>query len=166
LTFLIAGFVVQNFTKQGPVLMHSIEKTSGVVFILFFATAGAHLDLPLLGSLWPVAVALCAVRALATIGAHWFGARAAGDAPTVRKWGWASLISQAGLTLGLSVVVERTFPTFGPGFRSLVVATVAINEVIGPILFKFALDKTGESAAPPAPSADQEAAPSEPEPSN
>ncbi|MEN9579430.1 MAG: hypothetical protein RJA70_2439 [Pseudomonadota bacterium] len=148
LTFLIAGFVVQNFTKQGPLLMHSVEKTSSVVFVLFFATAGAHLDVPLLGALWPVAVALCAARALFTIGAHWLGARAARDTPVIKKWGWAPLISQAGLTLGLSVVVERTFPSFGAGFRALVIATVAINEVIGPILFKLALDKTGETVHP------------------
>lgn len=145
LTFLIAGFVVQNFTRQGPVLLHSIEKMASVVFILFFATAGAHLDLPLLISLWPVAIALCGARALTTIAAHAVGARAAQDPPAVRKWGWAPLISQAGLTLGLSVIIERTFPTFGTGFRSLVIATVAINEVIGPILFKFSLDRSGES---------------------
>jgi hypothetical protein len=60
------------------------------------------------------------------------------------------LISQAGLTLGLSVVVVRTFPEFGESFRSLVIATVAINEVVGPVLFKVALDRAGEtsSAAP------------------
>ncbi len=55
-------------------------------------------------------------------------------------------ISQAGLTLGLSLVIERTFPSIGPGFRSLVVAVVAINEVVGPILFKSSLDRAGESS--------------------
>ena len=73
------------------------------------------------------------------------GARMAKDEPTVRRWGWAPLVSQAGLTLGLSSVVERAFPSFGSGFRSLIVATVAINEVLGPILFKLALDRTGET---------------------
>jgi hypothetical protein len=29
--------------------------------------------------------------------------------------------------------------------RAVAVATVAINEMIGPILFKFALDRAGES---------------------
>jgi hypothetical protein len=53
-------------------------------------------------------------------------------------------VSQAGLTLGLSAVIERAFPSFGSAFRSLVIAAVAINEMIGPILFKIALDRTGE----------------------
>jgi hypothetical protein len=63
----------------------------------------------------------------------------------VKTWGWSALVSQAGLTIGMSLLVARAFPTFGEGFRSLTIATVAINEVVGPILFKFALDRTGES---------------------
>ena len=63
----------------------------------------------------------------------------------MQRWGAAPLISQAGLTLGLSVVIEKAFPQFGVGFRSLAIATVAINEFIGPILFKIALDRNGES---------------------
>ena len=55
-------------------------------------------------------------------------------------------MSQAGLTLGLSLVVVRAFPQFGGDFRSLVIATVAINEVVGPICFKLALDRSGESS--------------------
>ncbi|HEX7452143.1 MAG TPA: hypothetical protein VF294_07655, partial [Polyangiaceae bacterium] len=50
-----------------------------------------------------------------------------------------------GLALGLSVVIARAFPSFGEGFRSLSIAAVAINEMIGPVLFKFALDRAGET---------------------
>jgi hypothetical protein len=46
-------------------------------------------------------------------------------------------------------VIERQFPSFGAPFRSLVLATVAINEMIGPVLFKLALDRAGESSAAP-----------------
>ena len=45
------------------------------------------------------------------------------------------LVAQAGLTLGLAIVVERTFPSFGTAFRALTIATVAINELVGPVLF-------------------------------
>ncbi len=145
LAFLAAGFVVTNLSDQGPKLLHSIEQTGSVVFVVFFATAGAHLDIPLLEQLWPVAVALCASRALFTVVAGRISSRVAEDAPILRRWGWSSLVSQAGLALGLSVVIERAFPSFGAGFRSLAIAAVAINEMIGPILFKFALDRAGET---------------------
>src|SRR5690606_31986284 len=145
LTFLIAGFVVRNFSRQGPLLLSSVERTGSVVFVLFFATAGAHLDVPLLLRLWPTALLLCAARMVATFVAQAWASRQALDPPVVRRWGFAPLVSQAGLTLGLSVVIERTFPQFGAGLRSLVIATVAVNELVGPILFKFALDRTGET---------------------
>jgi Kef-type K+ transport system membrane component KefB len=144
LSFLTAGFVVQNLSLQGDKLLHGIERASGLVFIVFFATAGAHLDIPLLGQLWPIALSLCTARAAVTVGTAAWSSRLANDPPVIRRWGWAPLISQAGLTLGLSVVIVRTFPEFGEGFRSLVIATVALNEMVGPILFKVALDRSGE----------------------
>jgi Kef-type K+ transport system membrane component KefB len=152
LTFLVAGFVIQNMTEQGEKLLLAIEKTGSVVYIVFFATAGAHLDIPLLRSLWPVALALCASRVFVTWLASRWSARIANDPPVLQRWGWSSLVSQAGITLGLSVVVEREFPSFGTGFRALAIATVALNEVAGPILFKLALDRAGEAskAAEPA----------------
>jgi Kef-type K+ transport system membrane component KefB len=145
LSFLTAGFVVQNLSAQGDKLLHAVEQAAGLVFIVFFATAGAHLDLPLLALLWPIALALSGVRAAVTISTAIWASRVARDPAIIRRWGWSSLISQAGLTLGLSVVIVRTFPEFGEGFRSLVIACVAINEMVGPVLFKYALDRTGES---------------------
>jgi Kef-type K+ transport system membrane component KefB len=145
LSFLTAGFVVQNLSLQGDKLLHAVEQASSLVFIVFFATAGAHLDLPLLAELWPIALGLSCARAFVTISTALWASRVAGDPAVIRRWGWSSLISQAGLTLGLSVVIVRTFPEFGEGFRSLVIATVALNEMVGPVLFKYALDRTGES---------------------
>lgn len=146
LSFLTAGFVVQNLSAQGEKLLHAVENTGAIVFVVFFATAGAHLDLPLLREVWPIALLLCGSRGFVTYVTARLSSRLANDSPVIRKWGFSSLVSQAGLTLGLSVVVVRTFPEFGEGFRSLVIATVAINEVVGPILFKVALDRAGETS--------------------
>jgi Kef-type K+ transport system membrane component KefB len=152
LTFMVAGFVVQNLSKQGERFVKAIGETGSIVFVVFFATAGAHLDVPLLRTLWPVALLLAVARALTTFVASRIAARAAGDPPAVHRWAWAGLVSQAGLTLGLSSAVERAFPTFGPAFRSLAIATVALNEMVGPVLFKLALDRSGESWTGPRPS--------------
>jgi Kef-type K+ transport system membrane component KefB len=145
LTFLSAGFVVQNLSAQGDKMLHAIEEAGSSVFVVFFATAGAHLKLDLLRTLWPVALALCVARAALTWTAQQTASRWAHDPPVVRKLGSLPLISQAGLTLGMGVIVERAFPSFGADFRALVVATVAINELVGPVLFKLALDAAGET---------------------
>jgi Kef-type K+ transport system membrane component KefB len=145
LAFLVAGFVVQNLTAQGGKLLHAIEQTGSVVFVVFFANAGAHLNVPMLRKLWPVALTLCFIRALATYGAARLSSRLAGDHPAVRAWGWSSLVSQAGLALGIAFTIAKKFPSIGEGFASLAIAAVAINEMIGPVLFKLALDRSGET---------------------
>ena len=162
LTFLTAGFVVQNFSRQGDRLLHSIERTGEVVYVVFFATAGAHLDLPLVGRLWPAAVILFAARAGSTV----LGARVsgwlAGDPPALRRWGWAGLVSQAGLALGIAAKMADQFPSFGAQFGALAVAAVALNELVGPVLFKFALDRNGESGRAGEPAgAEEEETPSD-----
>jgi len=115
------------------------------VYVVFFATAGADLDIELLKKSWAIAIYLAGARAVFSFVAHRVGSRFANDDPNVRRWGWACLLSQAGLALGMSAIIQRSFPSFGAGFRSLAVAMVAINETIGPVLFKFALDRAGES---------------------
>jgi Kef-type K+ transport system membrane component KefB len=145
LAFLIAGFVVANLSEQGPKLLEAVEQTGSLVFVVFFATAGAHLDVPLLRLLWPGALGLCVARAVITYVAHRISSRLAGDEPVVRRLGWSSLLSQAGLALGMAAVIERAFPSFGEGFRALAIATVAINEMVGPVLFKLAIDRSGET---------------------
>jgi Kef-type K+ transport system membrane component KefB len=145
LTFLVAGFVVQNLSKQGEKFLHAIEGLGALVYVVFFACAGAHLDLPVVERLWPIALVLCGIRALVTVAAQQLGSRLADDPPAVRRWGWSGLVSQAGIALGVGAVVERNVPSIGGDIRALVVATIAFNEMIGPVLFKLALDRNGES---------------------
>lgn len=157
LTFLVAGFVVQNLSKQGHKLLHSVEEMGGIVYVIFFATAGAHLDVPLLRQLWKVAVALCVSRAALTWALGRVASRIANDPPVLKKWAFAPLVSQAGIALGIGSLIAREFPMFGADFRALSVAAVAINEMVGPVLFKFALDTTGESRGPAPALPDEEA---------
>jgi Kef-type K+ transport system membrane component KefB len=145
LSFMTAGFVVQNLSDEGPKLLEAVEQVGSIVFVVFFATAGAHLDLALLQTLWPIALGLCTARAVVTFVAARLSSRIVGDVLAIRRWGFSSLISQAGFALGLGVIVAEAFPELGSGFGALAVACVAVNEMIGPILFKFALDRAGES---------------------
>ncbi len=145
LTFLTAGFVVQNFSRQGDKLLHAIENTGEVVYVIFFATAGAHLDLGLLATLWPAALLFFGVRAATAVVGARLTARLVGDPPELRAWGWAGLVSQAGLALGIAAKMQGQFPSFGAQFGALAVAAVALNELVGPVLFKLSLDRAGES---------------------
>ncbi|HQR30246.1 MAG TPA: transporter, partial [Anaeromyxobacteraceae bacterium] len=101
--------------------------------------------LPLLGTLWPAALLFFAVRAATAVAGARLSGRIAGDPPELRRWGWAGLVSQAGLALGIASKMQTQFPSFGAQFGALAVAAVALNELVGPVLFKLALDRSGES---------------------
>jgi len=147
LIFITAGFVVRNLSRHGDTFLHAIEGAGEVIYVIFFAITGAHIDLPLLAQLWPVALLLAGARGLATWGAGAAVGRLAEDPPALRRWGFAGLISQAGLALGIAARVGSQFPAFGAGFAALALAVVTVNEVAGPILFKLALERAGEARA-------------------
>jgi Kef-type K+ transport system membrane component KefB len=163
LAFLVTGFVVRNLSVQGEKLLSAVSRVSGVVFVVFFATAGAHLDLNQLLSLWPFALLFFFVRFIGTVVANSIATKYASDESTIRKFGFAPLLSQAGLTLALAQTVEREFPQLSAGFQSLVIATVAVNEVVGPIVFKYVLERLGEADAGRKPHFQQEPSTTEPE---
>ena len=159
LTFMVAGFVVQNLSKQGDKFIHAIEETGGVVYVVFFACAGAHLNVPLLKDFWPTALLLTGARAAVTVGVARLASTLAKDDPAIRKYGWGPLISQAGVAIGIASVIASKFPSFGPGFRDVAIACVALNEMVGPVLFKLAIDRAKEAQGPTASLDDADEAP-------
>ena len=52
--------------------------------------------------------------------------------PDTGEYVWTGLISQAGITLGLASVLATEFPTWGSRVQTLLIALIAIDELIGP----------------------------------
>ena len=147
LALLIAGFLVENVARvRAEPLVHTLQQISGPVFVVFFALAGAELDVPGVVALWPAVLAVVLVRGLAVQGGARAGARWAGAEPAVVTHGWAGLVSQAGVAIGLAAVVAARLGPRGVALQAVVVAVIAVNQVLGPILFKRALVATGEAA--------------------
>lgn len=144
LTAVAAGFVIENFSKAGKDLIHAIEVNGLAVFALFFAIAGAALDLGALARYWAVALVVVAVRLAATWGGARIGARTSGASALVERTAWMGLISQAGVTLGLSLLVGREVPVYGDLFVAITAAIIIFHLMIGPILLKQALTRSGE----------------------
>jgi Kef-type K+ transport system membrane component KefB len=144
LLFLTAGFVVSNLTGQGEELLDLVGAGGQIVFVVFFALAGAHVDLGLVARVWPIAVTLWAVRAIASVLGAQAAARLSGDEPVIRRYAGFSMLSQAGTTITLSAAVGDRFPSLA-GLTAIAVAVAALDELTGPLLFKWSLDRAGES---------------------
>jgi len=72
------------------------------------------------------------------------GLRTAGVADPTSGMLWMGLVSQAGVTLGLTILVATEFPDWGRTIQTLVLAMIALHELAGPILFRAALVRAGE----------------------
>ena len=55
------------------------------------------------------------------------------------------MLSQAGLAIGLVLVTNERFPQIGPTISTIVLASVAIFELVGPLGARFALERSGEA---------------------
>jgi Kef-type K+ transport system membrane component KefB len=142
---LVAGFFVENFSSRGDSLIQAIEKVSVPIYVIFFAISGASLNLEALRRSWVLALIFVAWRGILKFSGTYVGAKIVKEDPGVQKRSWAGFISQAGVTLGMAVIVERAFPEWGGEFKALVLAVIAINQIIGPILLQRLLFKVGEA---------------------
>jgi Kef-type K+ transport system membrane component KefB len=145
LAALAAGMVVENIAPpRGDALKLAVERGALPVLVVFFAAAGASLQLDALARVGGLAIGLAVLRLMAVwLGSH-IGITRAGLASESAPMLWMAFISQAGVTLGLTVMVAAEFPTWGTQIQTLMVALIAIHEVVGPILFRSALAKAGE----------------------
>src|SRR4029453_12081344 len=57
---------------------------------------------------------------------------------------WTGLVSQAGITVGLASVLAAEFPSWGGESQMLLISLIAIDELIGPALFRVGLARAGE----------------------
>lgn len=143
---LTAGFTLENVLPvRGHEFVESLEQASLPIYALFFSLAGAGVHLEALGGLWHWALLLIAVRAFGLWLGTDLGARLGRSSEAVRQWAWMGFISQAGVTLGMVTILERSFPTWGAELKTLFVAMVAVHELVGPVALDWMLRRTGEA---------------------
>jgi Kef-type K+ transport system membrane component KefB len=145
LAALAAGLVVENIAPpRGDMLKEATERGALPVLVVFFAAAGASLQLDALAVIGWVAIVVSALRMALIWGAMKVGAAYAGIGPPVGDMVWMGMVSQAGVTLGLTLIIAGEYPTWGAMVQTLVVSLIALHQLIGPVLFRSALARAGE----------------------
>ncbi|MGP1308910.1 MAG: cation:proton antiporter [Phycisphaerales bacterium] len=144
---LVAGMMMQNvWPHESESLFETVEELSMPVYAAFFAFAGSKLDLNAIGPILPVALLIVGVRVFATWLGTWLGAKAGASPAVVGKYGWTGFVSQAGVALALAAIIQRTFgeAEFATILYNLILAMIAVQEIAGPILFRWGLTRAGE----------------------
>ncbi|HSK10359.1 MAG TPA: cation:proton antiporter [Vicinamibacterales bacterium] len=148
LTALAAGFVVENLVPpEGEALKDAVERGSPPVLVIFFAAAGASLQIDALAEVGLFALALAVLRMLLLRAGSGLAMRLPSVPAEPANLVWMGLVSQAGVVLGLAITIARQFPGWGLRLQTLVLALVAINQFVGPAVFRLALGRAGEAGA-------------------
>lgn len=155
---LAAGLVVENVAPpDGDALKRGVEQSALPILIVFFVAAGASLQLDALAHIGAIAALVAIARmALMRAGTR-LGAHVSGIEPPIDGLIWMGLVAQAGVTLGLVTLVADEFPDWGARLQTLVVALIALHQLAGPVLFRSALVRAGETGRAGAPATDRPA---------
>lgn len=142
---MVAGFTVTNYTRYRAEFRKTVEEIAPAVFVLFFTLVGAGLELDVLRRSWMAALALVLVRALGIFIGSYLGGAVSGGLPQHNRVLGLTFITQAGVSLGLAREVGVEFPPWGNEFVTLAVAVIVVNQLVGPALFKWAIQLVGEA---------------------
>jgi Kef-type K+ transport system membrane component KefB len=147
LAFLVGGFVVQNFSRHGHTLVEAFERIALPVFVIYFATQAAQLDLVAVTVYLPLTLVIVGSRC----GLFFYGisaaCKAAGVDEAQRRLLRISFLSQGGVDLVLAAMIAQAIPGWGVHVQTVTVATILFYVVLGPPLLARALDRAGESEA-------------------
>lgn len=156
---LAAGVLIRNATPHGRRLQDEIETSSLPVYVVFFAVTGATIHIRELLVVGVPAIMLILTRAAGFISLGRVATTLAKAPATVRNYIGLGLMPQAGLALALALLFVKTFPRIGAEASALVFGGVAINEMLAPVLYRFALVRAGEAGREPVSPIDPAAVP-------
>ena len=158
LAAIVAGFLVENYSRHGEKLIEAIELSSAPVYVIFFSLAGQGLDLAALAANLPLTLALVFTR----MAGVWLGVNAglsmAGEPLETRRNAWQGFVGQAGINIGFAILAQQYFGQVGAIVATIAISAVAVNQVAGPIMMRRALVAAGEissaSSTQPVPKAE------------
>jgi Kef-type K+ transport system membrane component KefB len=126
-----------------------LEANSLPLYALFFALAGASLTLSVVPSVWKIMALLILLRAVLIFASTKLGATLTGEHVSIRRYAWLGFTAQAGVTLGIASMISEQFGPLGVQIASIVIAMIAVHELVGPPLFRLAVQLSGESGTQP-----------------
>lgn len=147
LAAMAAGFFARYFSRaNADRLFQPVELLEESVFVVFFTLAGAHFEPAVFVDHIAIIAAYFVARVAGKIFGAWAGAALAGAPAVVVRWLGLGLVPQAGVAIGLALLLSHT-PAFSTGGRiivNIILGTTVLYEILGPPATRFALQKAGE----------------------
>jgi Kef-type K+ transport system membrane component KefB len=147
LATLSLGFSTRYFTKASAGrLFNPIHPLEETIYLLFFTMSGTHFDPNLFRDFLPLVLVYFFARMLGKMIGARVGTRMVGAPTRVSRWIGLGLLPQAGVAIGLALTLsqESAFEEIGLMVLNVIIGATLLNEMLGPITAKIALQKAQE----------------------
>lgn len=145
LVCMMLGTMFCNLCDFSAEIMDKTDRWTAPLFTLFFVLSGAELELSVFTDIAIVGIGLAyiASRSFGKYFGAYGSAKLVKCEPQVTKYLGVTLLPQAGVALGMSVTAME-LGEVGILIRNIVLFSVLVYELVGPLLTKIALTKAGE----------------------
>lgn len=146
LVCMMLGTVFCNICPLSHDLMERADKWTAPLFALFFVLSGAELELSVFasGAVILIGVVYILSRSIGKYIGSYASCSATKCDPMVKKYLGITLLPQAGVALGMCVTAEKLGTADGVLIKNIILFSVLIYELFGPLLTKWALTKAGD----------------------
>lgn len=144
LSNMMVGTTLVNLHNRASRVFEVINEFAPPINLLFFTFAGASLDLSVLASIGGLGVVYALSRAIGKISGATLGAKMVNAEKTIVRWLGLALLPQGGISIGLSMIVARELPMYSKEIITVILFSVLVFEISGPILAKISITKAGE----------------------
>ena len=145
LVCMMLGTTFCNLCPLSEDLMEKSDRWTSPLFALFFVISGAELELSVFTDMAIVGIGLVYIlfRSLGKCFGAYLSTRRTHCPPQVCKYLGITLLPQAGVALGMCLTA-RQLGEEGNLIRNIILFSVLIYELFGPMLTRFALTKAGD----------------------
>ncbi len=144
LSCLVLGIVLADSSPRWHRLVKSLNEVDYPLYVVFFVLAGANLHIESLSHIGLLGVTYVLARTLGKLGGAYLGARLGRFGEREQLWGGMTLLAQAGMAIGLASTLAKIWPEGGKLVETIVLGSVVIFELIGPLAVRHGLVKAGE----------------------
>ena len=146
LVCMMLGTVFCNLCDFSAELMEKADKWTAPLFVLFFVLSGAELELSVFSEIAIIGIGLVYIlfRSAGKILGATAGSKMMKCDENITKYLGITLLPQAGVALGMSLTATQTMGAEGALVRNIVLFSVLIYELVGPMLTKIALTRAGD----------------------
>ena len=144
LNCFVTGIIIVNFSPKAERLFQALKGVDYPLYVIFFIIAGASLHFDALSHIGLLGVTYIIMRSIGKAFGSWIGARLTGFGVIEQKWLGYTLLAQAGVAIGLSQALVKMWPEGGQVIQTIVLGSVVVFELVGPIAVRQALVRAGE----------------------